>query len=417
MAFGIIPRFSPSFSPREMLTCARYLSRSGDDTPVLRKFEEEFAAFEGAKHAVMVPSARYGLYLLLEGWGIGQGDEVIIPALTYFAIPALTKCTGAKPVFADIGATTHVLDPEAFRAAITPRTKAVIPTHLFGTPCDMDAINAIAAEHGIKVIEDSAQSTGARYNGERVGHLGDAAYYTFGLTKNITTLSGAMITTDDDALAAHVRGRIDAATPRDLSKAFKEAVTGTAMMLATHPWIYWWSLHPVIVVGNALGKDPIHDTFGEAERTYDEVPAYYQESRPRAVQAAVGRDQLERIDTLNGSRARNGRFLDEHLQNIPGLTCPTYPKGAEPIYMSFVVHHADREGLMKGLRRRGVDTTIGYMSNCANSPLFPDETASCPNAEYAFENLLHIPVHPNLRQGELKHMAEAIRATCMDLQE
>jgi dTDP-4-amino-4,6-dideoxygalactose transaminase len=85
--------------------------------------------------------------------------------------------------------------------------------------------------------------------------------------------------------------------------------------------------------------------------------------------------------------------------------------------MSFVVHHADREGLMKGLRRRGVDTTIGYMSNCANSPLFPDETASCPNAEYAFENLLHIPVHPNLRQGELKHMAEAIRATCMDLQE
>ena len=168
MAFGIIPRFSPSFSPKEVWTCVRYLSRSGDDQSVVRKFEKEFAAFEGARHAVMVPSARYGLYLLLEGWGIGEGDEVIIPALTYFAIPALTKCTGAKPVFADIGATTHVLDPEAFRAAITPRTKAVIPTHLFGTPCDMDAIRAIAAEHDIKVIEDSAQSTGARFGGQRV---------------------------------------------------------------------------------------------------------------------------------------------------------------------------------------------------------------------------------------------------------
>ncbi len=416
MAFGIIPRFSPSFSPREVWTCVRYLSRTGDDEPVVRQFETEFAAFEGARHAVMVPSARYGLYLLLKGWGIGEGDEVIIPALTYFAIPALTKCTGAKPVFADIGATTHVLDPEAFRAAITPRTKAVIPTHLFGTPCDMDAIRAIAAEHGIKVIEDSAQSTGARYKGERVGHLGDAAYYTFGLTKNITTLSGAMITTDDDDLAAFVRSQINAATPRDLAKAAKEALTGTAMMLATHPWIYWWSLHPVIVAGNALGKDPIHDTFGEAERTYDEVPSGYQQSRPRAVQAAVGRDQLERIDALNGARARNGRFLDEHLQNIPGLTVPTYPEGAEPIYMSFVVHHANRNGLMKGLRRRGVDTTIGYMSDCADSELFPDDRSDCPNAAHAFHNLLHIPVHPNLREGELRHMAEAIRAACMELQ-
>ncbi len=416
MAFGIIPRFSPSFSPKEAWTCVRYLSRSGDDEPVVRAFEQEFATFQGARHAVMVPSARYGLYLLLEGWGIGAGDEVIIPALTYFAIPALTKCTGATPVFADVGATTHVLDPEAFRAAITPRTKAVIPTHLFGTPCDMDVIRAIAAEHDVKVIEDSAQSTGARYKGTRVGHLGDAAYYTFGLTKNITTLSGAMITTDDDALAAHVRGRIDQATPRALGKAVKEALTGTAMMLATHPWVYWWSLHPVILAGNALGKDPIHDTFGEPERTYDQVPASYQQARPRAVQAAVGRNQLERIDELNGSRARNGRFLDEHLQNIPGLTCPSYPEGAEPIYMSFVVHHADREGLMKGLRRRGVDTTIGYMANCAASELFPDEAADCPHAEHAFQDLLHIPVHPNLRQGELTQMAEAIRAACMELQ-
>ena len=122
MAFGIIPRFSPSFSPKEMWTCVRYLSRSGDDSEVVQRFEEEFAAFEGARHAVMVPSARYGLYLLLEGWGIGQGDEVIIPALTYFAIPALTRCTGATPVFADIGATTHVSQPDQqWQISVLPR--------------------------------------------------------------------------------------------------------------------------------------------------------------------------------------------------------------------------------------------------------------------------------------------------------
>ncbi|MFO0001102.1 MAG: DegT/DnrJ/EryC1/StrS family aminotransferase, partial [bacterium] len=104
----------------------------------------------------------------------------MVPALTYFAVPAMIPLLGARPVFADVGLRTHVLDPDAFRRAITPRTKAVVPTHLFGTPCDMDAIRDIAKAHGVQVIEDCAQSTGARYKGQRVGHLGDHAYYTFG---------------------------------------------------------------------------------------------------------------------------------------------------------------------------------------------------------------------------------------------
>jgi hypothetical protein len=151
-----------------------------------------------------------------------------------------------------------------------------------------DRIVAIAKKHGIKVIEDCAQSTGARYRGRRVGSLGDAAYYTFGLTKNITTLSGAMITTDDDAVAAHCRARIDASTPAKQEKNAKEAVTGVAMRVATHPFVYPLTLHPIIVAGNRLGKDPIHDRFGEPEVLYKELPSSFQKSRPRAVQAAPG---------------------------------------------------------------------------------------------------------------------------------
>ena len=188
MAFGKIPRFSPSFSPAEAWL------PSTSSAPVraprlVGEFEATFAQTIGAKHGVMVPSARYGLYLLLQGLGLKEGDEVVIPGLTYFAIPAMVGTLGAKPVFADIGLHTHVLDPAAFEAAITPDTRAVIPTHLFGTPCDMDAINAIAAKHDIAVIEDCAQSW-RRYKGRKVGAIGDHAYYTFGLTKNITTLSG-----------------------------------------------------------------------------------------------------------------------------------------------------------------------------------------------------------------------------------
>jgi len=416
MAFGRIPRFSPSFSPREALVSARYLLRDGPDDEIVGRWEEDFRAYIGAKHAVMVPSARYGFYLLLEALGVGPGDEVIVPALTYFAIPGMVPATGATPVFADVGLNSHVLDPEAFRAAITPKTKAVVPTHLFGTPCDMDAINAIAKEHGIAVIEDCAQSTGARYKGQRVGNLGDHAYYTFGLTKNITTLSGAMITTDDDAVAEHARRVIAAGGYTPKKKAAKEALTGLAMWAATHPAIYWATVHPAIVIGNKLGKDPIHERFGEPERIYEEVPGYYQEqARARGAQAAVGRKQLSRIEDLNGARIRNGRALDQGLAHVSGLQTPTYPEGAEPIYMSFVVHHSQRDELAKELRKRGVDTTTGYMNAFGDHPLFQAHKADCPNAAEAVRSFLHIPVHPNLRKKDVDHMVESVRSACLAL--
>lgn len=416
MPFGRIPRFSPSFSPGEALLSLRYLVQGGPNDEVVHRFEQEFASYIGVKHAVMVPSARYGFYLLLKAHGIGADDEVIIPALTYFAIPAMAPLTGARPVFADIGLRTHVLDPESFRDAITPRTRAVVPTHLFGTPCDMDAINAIAREHGITVIEDCAQSTGARYKSQRVGSLGDAAYYTFGLTKNITTLSGAMITTNDASIADAVRAEIAQGGYGDKGKLAREVVTGLAMYVATHPKVYWAALHPMIALGNRLGEDPIHERFGEAERTYDAVPQkYIDQGRALAVQAAVGRKQLSRIEALNGARVRNGRALDTALAHVPGLTTPTYPEGAEPIYMSFVVHHRDRAALATALRARGVDTTVGYMSSLGDNPLFEAYQTSCPNAERAFRELLHIPVHPNLRDKDTRHIAEAVRAACLEV--
>ena len=161
MAFGKIPRFSPSFSWREAAISAKEVVLPDSSDEKVRRFEHRFAAYIGTKYAVMVPSARYGFYLLLKAMGVGDLDEVIVPALTYYAIPAMVPLTNATVKLADIGLQTHVLDPDAFEAAITERTKVVVPTHLFGTPCDMERINAIAKKHGIKVIEDCAQSTGA----------------------------------------------------------------------------------------------------------------------------------------------------------------------------------------------------------------------------------------------------------------
>ena len=415
MYFGRIPRFSPSFSPKETLLSAKALIRPEPDAAKVQQFEEQFATFIGAKYAVMVPSARYAFYLLLEAMGIGEGDEVVIPGLTYFAIPAIGALRGVRPVFADVGLSSHVLDPAAFEAAITPRTRAVVPTHLYGTPCDMDAIRAIAKKHHIIVIEDCAQSTGARYKGARVGSLGDAAYYTFGLTKNITTLSGAMITTDRADVAEHARRTIDATTPADNRRNVKEAAVGTAMMFATHPYIYPWTLHPVIQLGNMLGKDPIHEPFGEPELRYDKLPGSFAHSRPRAIQAAVGITQLQRIEELNGARIRNGRWLDEHLAHVGGITLPSYPAGAEPIYMSFVIHHPRRDALMTALRKRGIDTTTGYMNDCSDHPLFSEFRRPCANAAIIKAEQLHLPVHPRMDQKDLEHLAESLRSAIREV--
>jgi dTDP-4-amino-4,6-dideoxygalactose transaminase len=171
-----------------------------------------------------------------------------------------------------------------------------------------------------------------------------------------------------------------------------------------------------VVLGNKLGQDPIHDRFGEAEVRYEQAPDASRYPAPRAVQAEVGLRQLSKLERLNSARAANGRFLDEHLAHVPGLEVPCYPEGAEPIYMSFVVHHRDRAALACALRGRGVDTTVGYMSDITRSPLFPElEAFDCPNTREAFDTLLHLPVHPRLTRRDLKHMVEAVRASCLEV--
>jgi dTDP-4-amino-4,6-dideoxygalactose transaminase len=421
VALGCIPRFSPSFSLPELRAATKSLVRPGDDATAVRAFEQAFGEFIGARHAVMVPSARFGFHLLLEAWGIGAQvgghaeDEVILPAMTYFAIPGMAAAAGARPVFADIHPTAFTLDPAAVEAAITPRTRAVVPTHLFGIPADIEPILALARERGIVVIEDCAQATGARIAGRRVGAFGDAAYYTFGLTKNITTLKGAMVTTDDDRIATKVRARVATCAPTPLGALWREVLTGTAMRVATHPLVYPFAVHPAVRLGNALGKDPIHDRFGEAEYAETDVMRRYRTGGPRAAQAAVGLRQLGRIDDLNGARIRNGRYLDEHLAHIPDLLRPSWPTRSEPIFMSYVVQHPRRDRLAAALRRRGVDTTVGYMTDGPNNPLFTDFPATCPTSARSFRDLLHLPVHPNLSRRDLQHMAEAVRLAALGL--
>lgn len=405
-----IPRFSPTFSPVELGAVVR--SALGRPPGTVADFEAAFTRYVGASHGVMVPSARVGLYLLLEAWGLEPGDEVLLPSLTYFAIPSVVLALGLTPVFVDVGRDTYVMDPQDLAAKIGPRSKVVIPTHLYGLPCDMDAIMRIARERGLKVVEDVAQATGARFGGRPLGSFGDAAYYTFGLTKNITTLKGAMVSTGDRELAERVRARVAAMSSVATRPLLKEAAVGTAMMLVTRPWIFPFSLYPLIRAQGLAGRDVLEEAFGEPEVLYDEIPSWFFSSAPGDLQAAVGLKQLERIEGLNSLRASHGRWLLEHLAHATGFRLPKIVPRGEPIFMSFPIQVADPEAVKARLLQEGVDSARGYMRDTSTHALYRGRgrgEGTCPNASAIEREILHIPVHPNLSKGDLSHLAEAVR--------
>ena len=405
-----IPRFSPSFSLSELRAALGWL-RAGQDEGAVGRFEQSFAEYIGAKHGVMVASARMAAHLILKGWGLQPGDEVLLPGLTYFSIPSIMIAMGVTPVFVDIDPDTYLMDPRDLERKITPRSKVVVPTHLYGFPCPMDPILKLAWATNLKVLEDCAQATGARYHGKRLGSFGDATYYTFGLTKNITTLRGGMITTDDDGLAAFLRQTLAPHTTLALEPLLKEVAIGSAMMVATDPRIYPWTLHQAITLSQKLtGQDLIHERFGEPEVLYTEIPGSFATSKPRGLQGVVGSTQLTRIDMLNGMRASHGRYLLEHLSHAPGIKVPKLVDGAEPIFMSFPLQVPNRAEVAQRLLDQGVDTSIGYMSSCGSLPIFAGKVrGNCPHADRVAREILHIPVHPNLNRDSLTWLAEAVR--------
>lgn len=185
-----IPSFKPSISYKQLnIVLQRVLSGDFSQRTV-GVFEQRLAQYLGVKYAIRVPSGRWGLYYILKSLNLKEGDEVILPAFTYFAVPAAIVKLGLKPVFVDISSANFNIDVKKIRENITSRTRAIIPTHLCGFVCEMDEILDISNKYNIAVIEDCAQSLGAEYKNKKAGSWGDAAYFTFGITKNFTTLGG-----------------------------------------------------------------------------------------------------------------------------------------------------------------------------------------------------------------------------------
>jgi len=334
-------------------------------------FESEYATYCGSKYCIGVGNCLDAMHLVLRAWDIGPGDEVIVPSNTYIATWLAISYAGATPVPVEPDPRTYNLDPERIEAAVTPRTRAIMPVHLYGQPADMDPIMALAEQHGLKVLEDAAQAQGAKYRGRRTGSLGHAAGHSFYPTKNLGALGDAgAVTTDDPALADRVR------------------------MLRN---------------------------YGSKQRYYNEVKGV--NSRLDELQAAFLRVKLRHLDEWNARRTKIAKLYLESLQPLTtdycslntGLILPFVPDWAEPVWHLFVICHPQRDALQKNLTEAGIGTIIHYPVPPHLSGAYADlkmGKGAFPLAEDSAQTVLSLPLGPHLSDCQANSVATAVKDFC-----
>lgn len=368
----MIPITKPLFDAEEAAAVAEVL-RSGwvSQGPKVAEFERAFAAFVGAGHAVATTSCTTAEHLALVAIGIGPGDEVIVPAFTFVATANAVRYCEARPVFVDIDLATYNIDVARIETVLTPRTKAIIPVHLFGLAADMDPILAIARRHGLRVIEDAACGFGARYRGRHTGSLGAAGCFSFHPRKAITTGEGGMVTTDDPALAERLRVlRAHAATLSDLDR---------------------------------------HRGRGFVLPEFNEVGFNY---RMTDVQAAIGLVQLRKAEPILKARAERAARYDALLAGCQALVLPVTPPDYTHGYQSYVTRvrpGGDRDAIAIVLEDLGIATRQGthavpplgvYRDTCR-----PEDF---PRALEADRTTLTLPLYPQMTDAEQDRVVGAL---------
>jgi perosamine synthetase len=355
-----IPVVRPHLGDEERQAVARVLE-SGQlaQGELVEAFEQRFAAFCHVREAVAVSSGTAALHLALLAHGIGPGDEVITTPFSFAATANAVRLAGATPVFVDIEPDTYNLDPALVEAAVTARTRALLPVHLYGQPADMIALGAIAARHGLILIEDACQAHAAAIEGRPVGSFGTGCF-SFYATKNMTTGEGGIITTDDPGVASRVR------------------------LLRSH---------------------------GQSARYHHESLGY--NLRLTEIQAALGLAQLARLEQLTARRIANAAYLTAHLDER--LIKPVVRPGYRHVYHQYTVRVlSNRDTVARTLAECGIGTAVHYPCPIHLQPAYAEwsRAVSLPQAEAAAREVLSLPVHPALSAADLETIVREVNDVC-----
>ena len=359
----------------------------------VRQFEQAFAQWLGVRHAFAFWKGRVALYVILRALGVGRDDEVILPGYTCVMDVNPIKYLSAKPVYVDIEPVTYNLDVRRLEKNITPRTKVIIAQHTYGYPCEMEALMAIAARHGIPVIEDCCLALGSTYQGKRCGTFGAAAYWSFQWNKPFTTGIGGMATTDDADLGM----KIEKLCREELRPPPMKA----ALMLSTQRVVYRLSVYPrTTAVATTLFRWMTRKgAVVGSSRTSEFVPEMADDffMGMSAGQARAGLRQLEKINKNLAHRRRMRQVYDDLLREA-GWPVPPIPETMDPVLVRYPVRVADKVRAVAEAPAHGIE--LGTWFEC---PLHPIETPMekygyhtglCPEAEKACREVVNLPTHP-----------------------
>ena len=326
--------------------------------PEVEALEAEVAAYLGVRHAIGVNSGTDALVLALRALGIGPGDEVVTTPFTFFATAEAVEAVGASVVFADVEPGSFNLDPERVAAAVTERTKALLPVHLFGRPADMNALLRIAERHGLAVVEDTAQAFGADVGRRKAGTLGALGAYSFFPSKNLGAYGdGGLVTTDDDGAAEAVR------------------------MLRAH---------------------------GSKRKYHNETVGY--NSRLDALQAAVLRVKLPHLDAYNDARRAVAARYNDALAGVEGVVTPELTEGHVFHQYTVRILGGRRDAVADALKVRGIGTMVYYPVPCHRLPVYAGRPERFPEAERAADEVLSIPIWPQMGEPTQDRVVAALRA-------
>lgn len=333
--------------------------------PRVSEFESSFAQFLGVKYATAVNSGTAALHVSLLAHGIGAGDEVITSPFTFIASSNSILFCGAKPVFADIEYDTFNIDPEKILEKITSKTKAILPVHLYGHPADMKAISEIANDHNLVIIEDACQAHAAKFNGRYAGTFG-TGNFSFYPTKNMTTGEGGIITTNDAKVHERIR------------------------LLKSH---------------------------GSKQRYLHEILGY--NFRMTDIAAAIGIEQLKKLNYFTKKRQENAAYLNSELNDIPGIMAPVTRKNCEHVFHQYTIRvtgdcRLERDSLSKILNENGIGTGIHYPLPVHKQPYYKElgYKDNLPIAEKASKEVLSLPVHPAVSKADMDLIVTTIRGAC-----
>ncbi len=340
--------------------------------PKTLELESAFAAHVGASHAVAVTNCTAALHLSLAALGVGPGDEVIVPSMTFVATVNAVGYVGATPVFADIvGTDDFSINPEHVRRLITPRTRAILPMHYAGFPCDMDALGGIAREHGLFLVEDAAHAPASRYNGRHVGTFGDAGCFSFFSNKNLSCAEGGMVVTDREQVANRVR------------------------LMRSH------------------GMTSLSFDRARGHATEYDVVARGYNFRIDDIRAALALTQLKKLPADTAARARVFQGYVERMRPLHGVQIPYATAGHTPSYYIFPVVLKDggverRNAVRQALGKRGIQTSVHYPAVHRFS-VYASAQASLPMSEWATDHEITLPFYGGLTEAHLDEVADGLR--------